>query len=365
MSAVFIRATAVAMLAMLAGGCEEPARAPSAASSGRAEMPLALANNAVAQAEAEGGTRFYSFMGLGAGKTWLDISRRAYEYDPVAERWLELPPVPVPEGRLAAVAATAGGQVYLFGGYTVAPDGHEVSTPEVLRFDPATRSYAPVAPMPTPVDDSVALVRNDRWIYLVSGWHMDRNLDLVQVYDTVADSWHEATPFPGTPVFGHAGAMLGDTLLVCDGVLLRVVEGKRSFAASNECWRGEVDAEDPGAIAWRRVASHPGGARYRMAAAADPDRGWLVFVGGSENPYNYNGIGYDGAPSPASARAQAYDPVEDRWLDLAPLPEPSMDHRGLLRHDGRYFLLGGMAEGQRVVARVLAYAPEPESPEAR
>ncbi len=339
------------------------ARPLAAAESDLPALPIAQSNNAVAVVELADTTRLYSFMGLGAGKTWRDIDRHAFEYDRTRGTWQALPPVPVERGRLAAVAATAGGKVYLFGGYTVAEDGHEVSTPEVLRFDPVERDYQSVAGMPTPVDDSVALVWRDRWIYLISGWHMDANVALVQVYDTHRNRWRRATDYPGVPVFGHAGAILEDSLLVCDGVRLDVIAEKRQFSATDQCWRGEIDHQRPTRIAWRQIASHPGPARYRMGAAADPERGWLLFAGGSDNPYNYDGIGYDQRPSTGSDRVQAYDLRLDRWLELAPLPQPSMDHRGLLRHAGRFHLIGGMRDPQRVSPDVLSFrptaAPEP------
>jgi N-acetylneuraminic acid mutarotase len=322
-------------------------------------MPLALSNNAVAASTVEGKTRFYSFMGLGAGKTHADISRAAFEYDMANSVWRRLPDVPVSEGRLASVAVAASGAVYLFGGYSVAADGHEISAADVLRFNPSDRTYRKVAPMPVPVDDAVALVRDDRWIYLISGWHQDRNVAWVQVYDTRKNRWRRATDYPGTPVFGHAGAILDDTLLICDGVRLDVIAGKRTFTASPECWRGEIAADAPARIEWRRIEPHPGPARYRMGAAGDTQRGLMFFAGGSENPYNFNGIGYDGKPSPASDRVQAYDPANDRWLDdLTPLPEASMDHRGLLVLGGQLYLIGGMREGQRVSAQTIEYTPE-------
>jgi N-acetylneuraminic acid mutarotase len=349
----------IASLALLLTACtpgpnDEPPWASTAG--GIPDLPLAVSNNAVASARVNGETRLYSFMGLGKGKTWLDITRRAFEFS--GGHWRDLPEVPVADGRLASVAATAGGQVYLFGGYTVAEDGHEISTSEVLRFDPETRTYTPVAPMPLPVDDSVALVRDDRWIYLISGWHMDRNVADVQVYDTGTGTWAKATDFPGSAVFGHAGAMLGDALVVCDGVTVQVSPGeKRGFAASDECWHGRVASDDPRRIQWRRIAAHPGPPRYRMGAAADPISGRLLFAGGSENPYNYDGVGYDGNPTPASARVQAYDVAGDTWHELPDLPVPSMDHRGLPAFGDGWVLIGGMRNSQDVSAGVLIYRP--------
>lgn len=327
-----------------------------------APLPAPVCNNAVALVGVDGEDHLYSFLGLGAGKRWQDISRAAYAWSPTQGQWRELAPVPVTQGRLASVAAVAGGHIYLFGGYTVAENGHEVSTPEVLRFDPRDETWTAVSPMPTPVDDSVAVVLDDRYIYLVSGWHMDRNVDAVQVYDSQLDRWSQATAFPGEPLFGHAGALIDRTLVMCDGVKLTVTDGKRDFAASDACWRGDIASDDIHQIAWQRIASHPGAPRYRMGAAPDPQHHRVLFAGGSENPYNYDGIGYDEHPSAGSTRVQAFAPAEGRWDELPPLPQATMDHRGMPGRDGRYYLIGGMREGQSVSAQVLEYRPDSTTP---
>lgn len=318
-------------------------------------LPEAVSNNAIAAIEVPGGFRLYSFLGLEAGKTWRDISRRAFEFDSHAGRWHELPSVPVASGRLASVAAAVGQQVYLFGGYTVAENGKETSTPEVLRFEPATRTYTRVADMPLPVDDSVALVYRDRWVILVSGWHKDANVAAVQVYDTQRNAWSRATDWPGAPVFGHAGAIAGEQLLVCDGVRLDVGDDhKRHFSTSNQCWRGRIGAADPTHIQWNAVSPHPGAPRYRMGAAALPSADRVFLVGGSANPYNYNGIGYDGVPSEPSSQIIVFDLDAGTWLEGPAPVEATMDHRGLACIAQRCYAIGGMRHGQRVAASTLS-----------
>ena len=323
------------------------------------DLPYAISNNAVAAVESRNGFRLYSFLGVESGKTWRDVSRRAFEYDSNAGRWLELPSVPVASGRLASVAVAVGGRVFLFGGYTVAENGDEESTPEVLRFEPDTRTYTRLKDMPLPVDDSVALVFRDRWVLLVSGWHKDANVAAVQVYDTQRDAWARATDWPGAPVFGHAGAIVGEQMLICDGVRLDVgADGKRRFSASNECWRGRVSDDNATIIEWTAIPSHPGLPRYRMGAAAVPGGRSALFVGGSTNPYNYNGIGYDGVPSEPSARLLSFNLDSGDWLERPGLVEPTMDQRGLACISHRCYVVGGMRQGQRVAASTVSIEVE-------
>lgn len=329
---------------------------------GLAKLPPALpvphSNNAVARLSTGGGTRFYSFMGLTAGKTHADISRQAFEYEVKKARWRTLPDVPVDQGRLASTAVGLGGRIYLFGGYTVAADGTEVSTSEVLAFDPKTDSYAPRAPMPVPVDDSVALPFAGRYIYLVSGWHDKDNVALVQVYDTVEDRWSRATDWPGRPVFGHAGGIAGNKLVVTDGVtVLPGVSGRARFKLVADSWLGEIDRARPERIRWRKLPAHPGPPLYRIAAAGASKGDQILFAGGSPTAYNYNGEGYDGTPASPSARAFAFDFGKDRWVDLGETRKPSMDHRGLIEADGKFYTIGGMDGGRIVIGDLIAFNP--------
>ncbi|MBT8421494.1 MAG: galactose oxidase, partial [Gammaproteobacteria bacterium] len=218
---------------------------------------------------------------------------------------------------------------------------------------PDSLQYTELPPMPVPVDDAVAVVYADRYIYLVSGWHDTDNVDLVQLLDLETLSWSRATGFPGPPVFGHAGGISGQTPVICDGVkVVPKTDGTRQFSASRACFKGQINAANPNKIEWERIEHPPGPARYRMAATGSPT-GRIYFAGGSDNPYNYNGIGYDGVPSSPSSEVFAYDVASSSWLQLASMPFASMDHRALLPlHDG-YLLVGGMGSGQTVLNRTL------------
>ena len=311
-------------------------------------LPAPVTNNAVAAVGQDGGWSIYSFNGLGPGKQWRDVSNVAYRVEPESGKAEVIAEVPG-AGRLASTAAVAGGDIYIFGGYTVAEDGTEQSLAEVWKFDPFNEIFTRQADMPTAVDDSVALTYRDRYIYLISGWQDQGNVRNVQVYDTRDQRWMQATPFPGTPVFGHAGAIYGRSLMLIDGVAVTgQVEGKRQFGAVTQFWTGTIDARNPARISWQQLADHPGEPRYRAGAAIDRSSRRLIIAGGSGNPYNYDGIGYNGLPSQPAEQILGYDFESGRWRVLGLLERGVMDLRGLVKIADDYFLVGGMTRGQQV-----------------
>lgn len=348
-----------AAICLLAAGCvaedrNDPGADRQFTATTVAQLPAPHANNAVASIDTDEGLAFYSFNGLRSGKTYTDVSKQAFKCTVAPSVCVEIEGPPVSQGRLASIAVTLGSKIYLFGGYTVAEDDSEVSTPEVFAFDPARETYARLADMPTPVDDTVAVVHADRYIYLVSGWHDTANVNLVQVYDIVEDRWFDATPFPGVSVFGHAGGVVGGKMVIADGVgLVETEDGERRFANVAQAWLGTIDSDDPANIDWRQLPEHPGEALYRMAATGDPDRDRVVFFGGGDNAYNYNGIGYDGVPANPSNRLFSFNRYTDEWEELGNANRATMDHRGLMIGDGAYWVLGGMNEDRDVMGELL------------
>jgi hypothetical protein len=92
-----------------------------------------------------------------------------------------------------------------------------------------------------------------------------------------------------------------------------------------------------------------------MAAAGIDDMNAVVFVGGSDNPYNYDGIGYDGEPSQPVSGILHYDLEKRAWRTLSSVAPASMDHRALAHFDGAWLTVGGMLQDQAVTACVVAY----------
>jgi hypothetical protein len=344
-------------------GANEPKLSP---------LPTPVTNNAVAIAHDEGGARIFSFMGIGPKKTSDAITTSAYEMDPDSGKWTEKRPVPGVAGRLAATAVALHDQVFIFGGYFVDSQGGEITASDLNVLVPVENRYYRGKDIPVPVDDAVAGVYRDRYIYLIGGWSAPgtagsatgsssageavRN---VQIYDTDKDVWMQGTPLPGTPVFGHAGAIIGDTIVYVDGAYKNPNGSNPKYIASSECWMGKLPTSKKGditKITWTKLLSHPGDARYRIAAGAGPlekKGSRIYFSGGTDNPYDYNGIGYDGKPAEPSPVTFAYNVRNRTWETVGKdNPEPTMDHRGLLVSHRGLIMVGGMEKGQKVTANV-------------
>lgn len=330
--------------AMVAGGIVLLAQRGSA----QPVLPMAVANNAVAHGTVDGRPWVFSFLGIDSTKRWPGITRAAFAWSPGMATWRRLPDVPGAVGRLAATAQVVRGRAYLFGGYTVDSAGNERSLDVVDVWDPAANSWGTAPPMTVAVDDAVSASWRDSLVYVISGWHHTDNVPLVQVFDVVEKRWAQATPIPGPGVFGHTGGISGNTLVYADGA--RRQRGKVRYGLERSSWAGEIDPAHPLRIRWRRLPDHPGPALYR--AAASGCGALVVFAGGTDNPYNYNGIGYDGVPAEPRRDTFAWDTQRGIWRRLAPSPSATMDHRALVFQGDTAVVVGGMVQGQRVTDQV-------------
>lgn len=330
-------------------------------------LPIPVSNNAVAGVKAKG-YFLYSFMGIGAKKTWDAVTNNAYALDLATGKWSPINPVPGPAGRIAASAIGARGLVYLFGGYTVDAHGGEITVPDVEIYEPLTGRWFRGPDIPVPVDDSVVGVYRDRYIYLVSGWSNHDAVSNVQVYDAEKNKWFKATPIPGTPVFAHAGGLVDDTIVYVDGARKSTGGAGSAYVASDECWMGKIDHKHPEQIQWTKLPNHPGLARFRIAAgvggegSGEKKEEKIYFSGGSDNPYSFNGIGYDGNPAEPSAVTFDFNLRTKKWETIDEnTPDPTMDHRGLVVTPDGLAVIGGMEKGQQVTAKVVLLPKGPKA----
>jgi N-acetylneuraminic acid mutarotase len=292
-------------------------------------------------------------MGIGPKKTWDAITNTAYYADPAWEKWYPLNPVPGTAGRIAAAAASARDNIFLFGGYVVDDRNRGLAVTDVNVYQVGDQHWSRTLDIPLAVGGSVAGVYRDRYIYLIGGLSNAGAVPDVQIYDVEKTKWLKATPTPGMPVFGHAGALLDDTIVYVDGAYQNPSAAQPRYLASDQCWMGKIDHHDPAKIDWSKLPSHPGAARFGIAAgAAEKDRK-IYFTGGTDNPDGYTGTGFDGKPAEPSATTFAFNLRSGKWEMVSDkTPDSTMNNRGLLVIPEGLVVVGGIEKGQQVTSRV-------------
>lgn len=103
---------------------------------------------------------------VAGGRTVSGGNQTANEvFDPATNRWMTLAPMPNAQGGIAAAAVN--GALYVFGGEFFGAGGGGVYE-EVWRYDPAADEWAAMTPMPEPRHGLGAVTIGDR-IYVVAG----------------------------------------------------------------------------------------------------------------------------------------------------------------------------------------------------
>ena len=315
-------------------------------------MPAAVSSNAVAALK--NGIEVYSLMGVGPKKTWDNITNKMYVLRLSSGKWAEGRAVPGVAGRLGASGMGARGQVFVFGGYVVDGAGNEITVGDVNSYVPDAHRWYRAADIPVPVDSAVIGMNHDRYIYLVGGRSKNGPVNNVQVYDAEKNTWSQATPFPGTPVFGHAGGLADDAIVYVDGARKNTAGGD-PYVASDECWIGKIDRKDPNKIEWSKLPAHPGPGRFGIVAGGVEKEHRILFSGGTTTPHNFKGLGNDGKPSEISPVTFAFELHGNRWDTVMPDTfDVRTDGRGIVPTPIGPLILGGMLKNQAISARVLA-----------
>jgi hypothetical protein len=313
-------------------------------------MPAAVTGNAVASLR--GGLDVFSLMGVGPKKTWDDISNQVYQLHLSSAKWSTGHPVPGVAGRLGASAIGAKSQIFLFGGYVVDAQGNEMTIGDVNSYLADAKRWYRAEDMPVPVDSAVIGVTHDRYIYLIGGRSKNGPVNNVQVYDIEKNAWSQATPFPGTPVFGHAGGLTDETIVYVDGAKKNTGAGA-PYVASDECWIGRIDHKDPNKIEWSKLPAHPGPGRFGIVAGVG-DGHKILFSGGTALPHNYKGLDFEGKPADLSTVSFEYELHGNKWATLAEDTfDVRTDSRGILITPIGAMILGGMVNNHAVTARAM------------
>ena len=162
------------------------------------------------------------------GGAWEPIAD-VWEYDPAADSWKSLAPLPTKRG--AAVAVEVGGKIYVIGGATTVAGSKDpyftffgpslvLTTNEV--FDPATNKWESRRSMSVARNHAYAAAVNGK-IYVIGGrtGHAfilsATNTDVVEEYTPVSDTWSAPKERMPTPRSGGAWGTDGRRIYVAGG----------------------------------------------------------------------------------------------------------------------------------------------------
>jgi len=211
------------------------------------------------------------------GGAWQPIDD-AWEYDPAADSWKSLPPLPGKRG--AAAAVEAGGKIYVIGGVTTVEGlkdpfftffgpSRVLTTNDV--YDPATNKWESRRPMTVARNHAFASAVNGK-IYVIGGrtGHgfilSATNTDVVEEYSPVSDTWSAPKERMPTPRSGGAWG----------------TDGRRIYAAGGEVTTKElvgvfrgIEAYEPASNSWTTLPSMPM-PRHGVAGAVIGNRFYLV-----------------------------------------------------------------------------------------
>jgi N-acetylneuraminic acid mutarotase len=258
------------------------------------------------------GGKLHVFCGLAPG--WKPIGM-VYEYDPAADRWTKKKPMPLLSHHVAF--AEYRGKIYAFGGFVLPASGPPAWAPvdNAWEYDPAADSWKALAPLPTKRGSPVAVTVGDK-IYVIGGAttpagsketavHPARphvSVGTVEEYDPATNTWRQRSSMPTPRNHATAGAVNGKIYVI----------GGRVGAAFISAGSSNVDVVeeyDPATDAWGSARARMPSARSAMASGVFGGR---IYVSGGEG---------QNAQMMYTFRAlEAYDPENNRWAVLPSMP---------------------------------------------
>ncbi|OFW34689.1 MAG: hypothetical protein A3J28_01605 [Acidobacteria bacterium RIFCSPLOWO2_12_FULL_60_22] len=254
--------------------------------------------------------KLYVIGGNGEGPKGLVM-----EYDPAADKWTKKKNMPLPSDHLAV--AEYRGKLYVFGGATqLPPNPGNIPLNNAWEYDPAADSWKALAPMPTRRISAVAAEVGGK-IYVLggAGHHPGakdpaapivgntphRSLDTNEVYDPATNRWETRMTLPTARNHCAIGVVNGKIYLIGGRV------GALNISVSTNT--NIVEVYDPAIDSW-------GAAGMRMPVVGS-GFGWGTYRG---RIFVVGGETYDNHIFSAIRAVQSYDPATNTWTRYPSLP---------------------------------------------
>jgi len=257
------------------------------------------------------GGKMYVFAGLAS--VWKPMGL-VYEYDPSTDHWTKKKPMALPSHHVAFTEYH--GKIYAFGGFVYPQSGPPAWTPinNAWEYDPAADTWKALAPMPSKRGSPVAAAVGDK-IYVISGAGNlpgstetaispatpQMSVGTVEEYDPEKNTWRERNPMP-TPRNHTTAGVVNGKIYVFGGRVGAAFIGLASDISV-------VEEYDPATDKWSAPRSRMPTARSAVASGVFNGR---VYVAGGE---------FQDPHMMATFRAvEAYDPASNSWSIMPSMP---------------------------------------------
>lgn len=238
---------------------------------------------------------------------------RVLEYDPAMDKWTAKKQMPLPADHMNV--AEYRGKIYLFGGSgrekpEAGPDNYQLN--ESWEYDPMADSWKALAPMPTRRNAGAA-VAVDGKIYVIGGNQLAEgapnpgpanNVLVVgtnEAYDPATNKWESRSAMP-TPRNHPAIGAVNGKIYVIGGRITSPNVGNFSAEAV-----AVVEEYDPATDKWRAMNKMP---TARSGQGWATYQGYIYVAGGEDRNSHMDAVLRD---------VEAFDPATNQWFMLPPM----------------------------------------------
>ncbi len=243
------------------------------------------------------------------------ISNEVEVYDTASDSWSNA--TPLPEGRHHAGMVSLNGLLYVVGGFTKSLLSVWEAVATVYQYNPATREWRELAPMPTARGALGVAVHQNR-IYAIGGYDGKHNSGAVEIFDPQTNTWSSGAAMP-TPRDHLAVVVAGNRIYAIGG--RPELDYHRNMAT--------VEEYDPHTQQWRARANLP---TPRSGIAAGVINDWIYVVGGEAKEGTF-------------ATNEAYHPATDQWRSMTPMPTARHGLGSAVVNGRLYAISGGPTPG--------------------
>ena len=325
-----------------------------AGASWRPLAPLPTPRNHVGYATVGG--KVYCIGGQLLGDEKAGNVSDVHAYDPATNRWTAVARLPFPLSHTHTSTVVLGGRIVTVGGKTNDPYFPK-TIGDVLSYDPASKTWVALPPLPDVRQAAVAQLIGDR-LYVTTGTPRGINPQPQTWSRQMTNAWDAAAAMPVAMGEVAGGVIGGKLYLVGEGsaatlaydlttgtwsndtALARrayrgnhhaaeVVNGKLYlFGGLGGSSEGKVQVYDPAANRWTLGASMP----FAAGSSSSAVIGGKVYVAG--------GI----VGSSTTSRVARYDPATNSWTELAPMPA-GRNHAAAGTDGRKLYVFGGRGPG--------------------